>query len=165
MKHKIFLIGMPGSGKSFFGNRLKEYFDYPMIDLDKEIEAKEGTSITEIFALQGEEYFRKVEAQLLREISERHETLILSTGGGTPCFHDGISYMNETGITIFLETPKDVLIERLSRKSHRPLMRGDVEKSVDDLLSKRLKHYQQADITIDHRDPDLLVELIKKLKS
>lgn len=141
-----------------------EHLDYPLIDLDKEIEAREGKTISEIFAGEGEEYFRRVEADLLREISTQHEHMILSTGGGTPCFHEGIDYMNKNGVTVFLETEKEVLIERIAKKSHRPLMRGDVEKTVNDLLAKRLACYQQAQISIAHRDPDILVELIQTVK-
>jgi len=163
MKSKIFLIGMPGSGKSFFGKRLIEHLDYMLIDLDKEIESREGRSISEIFEKEGEEYFRKVEAELLRTITSANEKLILSTGGGTPCFHDGMAFMNENGITVFLETVREQLIERLARKSHRPLIRGDVEKSVNDLLEKRMQFYGQADISISHRDPKLLLNKIEVL--
>lgn len=154
---------MPGSGKSFFGQELAAYFNYPLIDLDREIEVREERGIADIFATEGEEYFRKIEAQLLRSITEKHEHMILSTGGGTPCFHDGISYMNANGVTVFLETPRDLLIERLSQNNDRPLMAGDIQQKVDHLLASRLKYYQQAHILIDHRDPDLLAELIKGL--
>lgn len=162
---RIYLIGMPGSGKSYFGNRLKEFLDYPFIDLDDELEKTENRSISEIFAAEGEAYFRHAEAGLLRSVSERHPHMILSTGGGTPCFHEGISYMNQNGISVFLQTKKEVLIKRLMGKEHRPLMQDDVEKKVTELLDRRMKYYQQAHVCIDHRDPNLLIELINKLKS
>ena len=154
---------MPGSGKSYFGKKLAAHFAYPLIDLDNEIELKEGRTIAEVFAVEGEEYFRELEAEMLRKLTADHEQMILSTGGGTPCFYSGIDYMNAHGLTIFLKTPKEVLIERLSQKSHRPLIGGNAEQSVDALLDKRLKYYEQARISIDHRDPDLLVRHLQAL--
>lgn len=152
---------MPGSGKSYFGKQLAEHLSWPFFDLDHEIEIKEEKTIHSIFTSEGEDYFRRSEAETLRGLSRDHKTMILSTGGGTPCFHEGINYMNENGITVFLETSLDVLIERLSNKTHRPLIQGEVEKNVTDLLAKRMKYYQQARITIDHHDPDLLISQLR----
>lgn len=152
---------MPGSGKSSFGKKLAAHFDYPLIDLDTEIELEEGRTIAALFAAEGEEYFRKIEAEMLRRLTLDHEQMILSTGGGTPCFYSGIDYMNAHGITVFLEMTKEVLIERLSRKNHRPLIKGDAEKSVNELLAKRRRYYGQAHLSIDHRDPDLLIKQLK----
>lgn len=156
---------MPGSGKSFFGKKLSEELDYQLIDLDKAIEEKEGRAISDIFASSGEAYFREVESLTLKEVSERSEHQIISTGGGTPCFLDGLDYMNAHGITVFLETKRDLLIERLAKKNHRPLVQGDTEKRVDELLAKRLPIYKKAQISIAHREVDLLLNAIKSIKS
>ena len=156
---------MPASGKSSFAKVLSEYYQYPMIDLDQAIVEKAKMSISEIFTKNGEEAFRMMESELLREISETHDDLILSTGGGTPCFHDGIHYMNQNGFTVFLEAPAETLIERLMEKEGRPLMQGDVTKKVKDLLTERLPYYRQAQVRISHREPRLLGEALAQLRN
>ncbi|MEP4533849.1 MAG: shikimate kinase [Cyclobacteriaceae bacterium] len=163
-KQKIYLIGLPGTGKSYFGKILAEATGFEFADLDKIIEEKEGRTISTIFETDGEDYFRRTESTLLRSFSEKEE-FILATGGGSPCFHDGISFMNENGITIYLTQDRETLIERISRKSHRPLMQGDVENRIDELLRIRSKFYNQADITISHRDATKAMNEIDKLKS
>lgn len=165
MLGKIYLIGMPGSGKSYFGEKLSANLNYDLIDLDKAIEEKEGLAISEIFSSKGEDYFRQLENDLLKEISNQSDQLIISTGGGTPCFHNGLAFMNTHGTTVFLEAEKEVLVDRLSRKSHRPLVQGDTEARVEELLKTRLPIYKKAHISIAHRDVDLLLEAIKNLKS
>lgn len=164
LQGRIYLVGMPGSGKSYFGKKLQELFSYPLIDMDKVIEEREGMEITAIFSEKGEPYFREMEAKVLRELTDEYVEAIISTGGGTPCFHEGMTYMNSHGTTIFLETDREVLIDRLGRKAHRPLVQGDVDGRVDALLRERLPVYQQAHITIAHRDPALMLEAIDALK-
>ncbi|REE06000.1 shikimate kinase [Marinoscillum furvescens DSM 4134] len=149
---------MPGSGKSHFGRILEEELICPLIDLDKEIEEAEERTISDIFEQEGEEYFRQAEARMLRIITESQEEVIISTGGGTPCYHDGLEYMNAHGTTVYLEAEESVLIKRLAPKDHRPLMVGDTEKRVKELLNQRLPVYQKAKITLSHRDPKRLAQ-------
>lgn len=156
---------MPGSGKSYFGKKLAAATEMILIDLDKVIEEQEACTISEIFNNKGEDCFREIEAAMLRKVSQECTQGIISTGGGTPCFHEGIDYMNKTGITVFLETEKSLLIERLDRKDHRPLMQGDTEKRVDQLLESRLSIYKKAHISIAHRDVDLLLNQINSIKN
>ena len=156
---------MPGCGKSYFGKKLSSELDCALVDLDKVIEEKEGMEISEIFSSKGEDYFRKVENEVLKETTEECGFQIISTGGGTPCFHNGIDYMNQHGITVFLETDRELLIERIARKSHQPLMQGDTEARVDELLKARLPIYKKAQISIAHREVDLLLNDIKSLRS
>jgi len=156
---------MPGSGKSYFGRKLSEALNITLVDLDSAIEQKENRTISEIFAADGEAYFREVENSFLKEISVQHEEIIVSTGGGTPCFLDGLDFMIQNGVTVFLEADKELLIERLISKSHRPLVQGDTEKRVEDLLKNRLPIYERAQISIAHREVDLLLDEIKSLKS
>lgn len=162
---RIYLIGMPGSGKSYFGKKLSAELKIPLVDLDKVIEEGEEMTISEIFESKGEAYFRKLENNALKEISEVSDQQIISTGGGTPCFHDGLEYMNSHGVTVFLETERELLIDRLAKKSHRPLVQGDTEARVDQLLKMRLPIYQKAQISIAHRDLGLLLDEINNLKS
>lgn len=156
---------MPGSGKSFFGNRLATELGLPFLDMDHEIEMLEGKTISEIFENQGEEYFRKVEASVLRDLSSKNDNCIISTGGGAPCFHQGMEYMNAEGVTIYLKTEKSILIDRLERKSHRPLMQGDIVKKTEELLETRSPIYEKAHFAIDHREVSLVVESLSKIKN
>ncbi len=156
---------MPGSGKSFLGETLAETLDVPFLDMDDAIELKKGKSISEIFANSGEAHFRSVESEVLRSLSNENTNAVISTGGGTPCFHNGMKFMLDNGITVFLDTEKTVLIERLERKTHRPLMQGDITGKTEKLLSTRLPIYKKAHITISHRDVSLLMDAIESLKS
>jgi shikimate kinase len=155
---RIFLVGMPGSGKSTTGKYLSEELGYEFIDLDDRIVESEGTSIKSIFNSKGEDYFRDVEARELRKLDETK--VVIATGGGTPCFHNGMTWMNENGFTLFLHTPKSELIKRTARAAHRPLIGAEVEKSINDLLGKRLKTYKKARMESDSIEPcEVLAEL------
>ncbi|WP_258105450.1 shikimate kinase [Marinoscillum sp. MHG1-6] len=161
-RNRIYLIGLPGTGKSYFGKILAEETGLPFYDLDHIIEEKEGCEITEIFETKGEDYFREVEAGCLSGFNNK-EGFILATGGGAPCFHDGIEVMNAHGVTIYLTQERAVLIERLSAKSHRPLLQNNVAEKVDKLLEVRGPIYEQANITIAHREADkVMAEIASK---
>ncbi|MFT7196025.1 MAG: shikimate kinase [Marinoscillum sp.] len=162
---RIYLVGMPGSGKSFFGKNLANELDVPFIDMDDETETREKKTISEIFEIQGEEYFRKVEATVLRDLTLNNDNCVISTGGGAPCFHQGMDYMNANGVTIYLKTEKSLLIERLERKSHRPLMHGDIVKKTELLLETRGPIYEKAHLAIDHREVSSVVESLSKIKN
>jgi shikimate kinase len=100
---KLFLIGLMGSGKSVMGKRISQSAQLPFIDLDNEIEKEEGMKIQEIFSKKGEDYFRTLEAAALRRHSEAEE-FVMATGGGAPCFHGNMDFINKTGTSIFLNT-------------------------------------------------------------
>ena len=110
MEKNIFMIGMPSSGKSTLGKQIAKALSYEFIDLDQKIEFSEGKKIADIFSLHGEEYFRKIEAEQLRKIPV-NSRIIIATGGGTPCFHDGINYIKENGWSIFLDVPPFPIFE------------------------------------------------------
>src|SRR6478735_10871469 len=120
---KLFLIGLPGSGKSTIGEALANRLKMEFVDLDKKIEAREGKIVPEIFAAHGEDYFRRIEAALLREWASAAGDFVMSTGGGTPCFFDGIKVINDNGLSIFLDEHVDVIIARLENNAHRPLLK------------------------------------------
>jgi shikimate kinase len=153
MTTNIFMLGMPSSGKSTLGRQLAKELNYDFVDLDKKIEISEGRKITEIFNLEGEEYFRKVEAEQLRKI-DPDQRMVIATGGGTPCFKENINYIKENGISIFLDVKPNKLEERMrnSKKNNRPLFNlesetllGTITKSYDE----RVPFYTQADIVIE----------------
>lgn len=152
---KIFLVGMPGSGKSTLGKILAESLQKKFIDLDQEIADKEGKPIPDIFKEEGESYFRKLEAQLLRKIIESRDEFILSTGGGTPCFYDSMNFMNKSGTTIFLNIQVSELVERVlaDNGQERPLLKSETESEVSEklntLFTSRIRFYEMAKITVD----------------
>lgn len=145
---RIFLIGYMGAGKTTLGRALAKELKIEFLDLDNYIEERLCKSISQIFAEKGEEGFRDVERRMLHEAGE-FENVVISTGGGTPCFFDNIEYMNGQGTTVFLDVPVERLFIRLSiARKKRPLI---MEKNDEELrsfiteqLAKRLPHYSKA---------------------
>lgn len=144
----IFLIGFMGCGKSYVGRNLAPLLDYDYIDLDKHIEAIEGLTVKEIFEQKGEAYFRLQEKEILHTLDSK-QNMIVSTGGGAPCFFDNIEVMNAKGLTIYLNRTKRLVIYRLMKGLHkRPLLNGlsaeELEKFYDERLESRKPFYEQA---------------------
>lgn len=145
---KIFLIGMPGAGKSTLGKQLADRMLLPIIDLDKQLERSENITIPELFRERGEEYFREVEARLLRELSVQQHSFVMATGGGAPCFHQSLEFMKEQGIVVFLDVALDAIYDRVKNSSDRPLLSLESEEELrlrlENLRGKRLPFYSQA---------------------
>jgi shikimate kinase len=149
---KIFLIGMMGSGKSYWAEKLKKRFKVACYDLDALVEMMEERTIAEIFEEDGEEAFRKLETKMLKLFGEKKQ-FILSVGGGTPCFNDNMKWMNKTGITIWLDEPIETLVQRLVKeKDHRPLIKNMADEELENFLSakrkERMEFYSQAVFTL-----------------
>lgn len=151
---KLFLIGLMGSGKSILGKKISQSVQLPFIDLDKELEKQEGLKISEIFTKKGEEYFRSLEAAALRKCSETEE-FVMATGGGAPCFHSNMDFINQTGTSIFLDTPIKDIVRRMDsrQKESRPLLANvqeeELEQKLNSLAQERLPFYRKAHITIN----------------
>jgi shikimate kinase len=143
----VFLVGMMCSGKRDCCKQLVKHLNFNGIDLDALIEERHHQSIANIFEQSGEAYFRKEEAAVLREIGILKHTII-ATGGGTPCFHQNIQWMNEHGITV--NTPVNVLVQRLwHEKKHLPLIAhfenvNDLEVFLNKKLEERNEFYALA---------------------
>lgn len=146
---KIFLIGMPGSGKSSVGRILATKLEMLFIDLDDEIETDYGKTISQIFNNKGKDFFRKLESEIFRDLNLNKTSFVMATGGGTPCFYDGIKQMNSVGKTIFLETSLDNLLLRVSRTSIRPILGNNYQKALKELLVNRRECYQQANLILN----------------
>jgi shikimate kinase len=144
MKGLIFLVGMPGSGKSTIGRLLASQLQMPFIDLDLVIEAMASKSVAAIFKGQGEDQFRELETQALRQVIAENSSGVIATGGGTPIFHDGMKLMNLHGTTIYLEVSLDELINRNQLSDHRPLLVDEVQESLKALNKQRRPTYLQA---------------------
>ncbi len=118
----LFLVGLMGSGKTYWAQRIAQLLSYDWIDLDQQIEKGMAMTVREIFATEGEEVFRAKERDTLRQLSSVKK-LVVACGGGAPCFHDNMRWMNETGTTIWLCPDVDETVIRLKRgKYKRPLI-------------------------------------------
>jgi shikimate kinase len=161
---KIYLIGLPGSGKSTLGKELAMYLGCSFADLDVEIEKAAGMTIPEYFAHQGEGNFRILEKETLHSFASKHDSFVLATGGGTPCFHYNMDFMNESGSTIFLDVSAgDIALRILDQGvEKRPLFKSydhqDLIQEVRDLAENRMDFYNQAQIKI--RDNRITVDKI-----
>jgi shikimate kinase len=157
--HVIYIIGFMGSGKSTAGKKLASLLGWTFIDLDKNIESYTGKTIPEIFSQNGEEYFREIEALLLRKI-ESHTDTIISTGGGTPCHSGNMDFMLNTGLTIYLKLTPDQLKSRLLKsKGERPLIKDlephNLKPFIEKKLADREAWYDRSEITIEGIDLDI----------
>ena len=150
---RIILIGYMGAGKTTVGKALSKELGIPFYDLDWYIESRRRKTVAQLFAEQGEEAFRKIESNMLHEVAE-FEDVIISCGGGTPCFFDNIDYMNQQGQVIYLKATPEVLYRHLLMgKTERPLLKG---KTPDELiafiheqLERREPFYSKAQYTLD----------------
>ncbi|MBQ8096502.1 MAG: shikimate kinase [Prevotella sp.] len=150
---RIILIGYMGAGKTTIGRALSRELGIPFYDLDWYIETRHHTTVARIFAERGEEAFRRIERAMLHEVAE-FEDVVISCGGGTPCFFDNIDYMNRQGQVVYLKASPQVLVRHLQMgHGRRPLLAG---KSPDELLTHvtrqlqlREPYYAKARYTLD----------------
>ena len=154
-----------GAGKSRLGSRIAGFMDLKFIDLDNEIEKDQGLTIGQIFHEKGEKGFRKIEKRVLQQCINSDQ-FVLACGGGTPCYEDNMEVMNNSGITILLDVPQEVLFSRLfNSKQKRPLIEDkseeELRKYIDHKLAEREKYYNKAKIKIDPLNTSL--ELIKQI--
>ena len=151
--NRIILIGYMGAGKTTIGKTLSKELGATFYDLDWYIESRMRKTVAQIFAEKGEEGFRKMEYNMLHEVAE-FENVIISCGGGTPCFFDNMDYLNQQGQTVYLKADPEVLYNHLLMgKVERPLIKG---KSPEELitfirqqLDKREPYYSKAKYTLD----------------
>ena len=156
----IYLIGMMGSGKSTVGKTLSEKMHKPFVDLDSEIEKAAGKSISEIFDIDGEEQFRKMETKQLKQYSES----IVACGGGIVLKDENREFINENGIAILLLATMEELTQRLSNSGNRPLLADDnTEEALTKLwMERQIDYLETANFTIetDGENPEELTEKI-----
>lgn len=149
MLKPIFLIGFMGAGKSTLGRGLAScYPSLTYIDLDDVIEEREGMPVGEIFACRGEDYFRRRESELLREVSSGRD-VIVGCGGGTPCHSGNMEWMNACGVTVLLQASLPVLLRRLlDAQASRPMISGLSEKELERFIvtkqTERAPYYNRA---------------------
>tara|TARA_Y100000816_G_scaffold100624_1_gene70186 strand:+ start:289 stop:786 length:498 start_codon:yes stop_codon:yes gene_type:complete len=159
---KFFIVGMPASGKSRLGKYISSMTDLCFIDLDLEIEKKLDSNVKDIFEIKGEKFFRKFETKTLKEIIESESNFILATGGGTPCFNENMSIINNSGVSIFIDVKREILHERISRNDKRPLLSGAVslKKKLSDLYKERIEYYQKSKYHVSKDVRDRVLSII-----
>ena len=150
---RVILIGYMGAGKTTVGKALAANLGLTFYDLDWYITMRYHRSVPEIFAERGEEGFRDLERRMLHEVAE-FENVVVSCGGGTPCFYDNMEYMNSLADTVYLKAEPDVLAKHLKMgKGKRPLIEGktpeELETYIQESLQAREPFYSQAKYTID----------------
>ena len=150
---RIILVGYMGSGKTTVGKALSKVTGMMFYDLDWYIESRMRKSVAQIFAERGEEGFRKIEHNMLHEVAE-FEDVIISCGGGTPCFFDNMDYLNQQGDVVYLKATPEVLYKHLlMAKVERPLLKGKTREELLDFiktqLSAREPYYSQAHYQLD----------------
>lgn len=146
----IVLIGMMGGGKSYIGSKLAKllaHFTY--VDTDEIIEQRTRLTISEIFQRYGEKHFRKIEAQVIKEVSQ-NKNQIISTGGGVFENPENITNLKKNGLTFYLKAPAKEIFRRIENETNRPLLNEDFsQNTIEALLRKREKNYFKADFVID----------------
>jgi len=164
---RLILIGMMGSGKTTVGRILAQRMGYLYLDTDKIIMENEEKTIPQIFEKYGEAYFRVKEQELINNIQQ--ERVVISTGGGLPCFFNNIEIVNHLGTSFFLKASIKVLVERLKNQnaSNRPLIvikeETETIKRLKELYQQRKIYYEKAHYTINvNQNIDKVVGLILK---
>ncbi len=144
----LFLIGMPGCGKTHWAQQIAQEYQLERCDTDQIIQSKEGTIIPEIFDKKGEAYFRQKEQEAIRQIIAEKTKAVVSLGGGAPCFHDNIKLMKNAGTVIYLKASIDTLFEQIRKEiSDRPLLKehaDDLRLRLQTMLAARRQFYEQA---------------------
>ena len=150
---RIILIGYMGSGKTTVGKALSKETGMMFYDLDWYIESRMRKTVSQIFAERGEEGFRQIEYNMLHEVAE-FENVIISCGGGTPCFFDNMDYLNQQGDVVYLKASPDTLYKHLlMAKVERPLLKGKSPEELIAYITEHLKErapfYEKARYTLD----------------
>lgn len=165
----IVLLGYMASGKSSVSKLLGKELTFPVIDLDDYIEEKEEISVKNIFESKGEIYFRMKEHMYLKEILEKKETIILSLGGGTPCYAGNMDLIHQyTDKTFYLQTSIPEIMNRVKdEKAKRPLINAISDEDLPEFIGKHLfernSFYQKATHTIV-TDKKSIEELVQEIK-
>lgn len=150
--HRIYLIGLPASGKSTFGQQFAHHINYQFFDTDTWIEQKNNYSISDIFAQKGEYFFRKQEQNALLYTKKLNHTII-ATGGGMPCFFDNILKINRLGLSVFLDISPSRIAQRIEKgDTTRPHINtekfANIENQIEKKYEERISFYRQAHLTL-----------------
>lgn len=168
MGNLVFLVGFMGSGKTTLAKKLANRLGIRFMDLDQLIVSQIGQSIPDYFTQYGEEAFRILEKDVLRAMEDDQPTVV-AVGGGTPCFHDNMQWMNTRGQTIYLQMDSRGLWRRLAQSDikKRPLLKGLEGEELHDFIDEKLKlrepYYLQAQYHI-RQMVDSVEDIIRKCR-
>ena len=157
----IFLIGFMGTGKTTIANALKRKYDMQVVDMDAEIEKEQQMAISDIFSSKGEEYFRDLETQLVKDLQKK-DNVVISCGGGAVLREENVTEMKKSGKIVLLNATPETILERVKNSHNRPLLEGN--KNVDfirELMSKREDKYNAAaeiTVSVNNRAVDEIAE-------
>ncbi len=168
---RVYLIGYMGSGKTTVGRRLAKHMDYEFVDIDQLFEKRYRLSVSAFFEKYDENAFRQIEKELIEEVSTSSK-LVISTGGGAPCFFENLEMMKKTGVVVYLQMAVKSLVDRLSNaKKIRPILKNlsgdELYSFIENQLSDRELFYNQANITMQGESLNIntLAEAIRLLLS
>lgn len=165
-KNNVILIGFMGSGKTSVGKSLAERLSYHFKDTDKLLEQRVRDTISNIFAVHGEEYFRSLETELIRELREDMDHTVLSTGGGLPIREINSSILKDMGYVVYLRASKETTLKRLAKDTGRPLLQVDnQDKKIEDMLRIRTPIYESVAheiVDTDDKSIDEIANLIMR---
>ncbi|MCD7867401.1 MAG: chorismate mutase [Clostridiales bacterium] len=165
--HNIFLIGFMGAGKSTISAALSRQLSLELIEMDAYIQEKEGMTISRIFDIHGEEYFRSCESDTLAELGKKDHALV-SCGGGVPMREKNVEIMKKNGYVVLLSASPEAIYERVKDNTDRPLLNGHMNVSyIEELMEKRRPKYEHAaDLIVDTTGKEvqeICEELLRKL--
>jgi len=166
----IVLLGYMGSGKSVIGKKLSEILHFDFVDLDHFIESKENKSISEIFKIKGEIYFRNKESEYLQQLLKRNDDIVLALGGGTPCYSGNMLSITKArnSRSIYLKASIGTLEDRLTKeKAKRPLLehiqtKAELTEFIGKHLFERIAFYDQAELTVETNEKTV-IEIVEKI--
>ncbi len=162
--NRIILLGYMGAGKTTVGKALAKELGVQFYDLDWYIEGRMRKTVPQLFAERGEDGFRKVEHNILHEVAE-FEDVVISCGGGTPCFFDNMDYMNTQGETVYLQSTPDVLYQHLKMgKVERPLLKNKSPEEMKSFIAEQLAAREQYYLKAKHVLDVTLLENYSKIK-
>ncbi len=163
-KQNIILTGFMGSGKTSVGICLSYRLRKILLDTDKEIERRQGKTVSDIFAQDGEEAFRRMETEYIKELLNATESRIVSMGGGMPVREENRTLLKKLGTVIYLEASPETVYERLKEDTTRPLLQnGDAEKKITGLLAKRQDFYKSGADMIIRTDDKSIDEIAEEI--
>lgn len=161
--YNIILIGFMGAGKSTVSDFLSTMFDMRLVEMDQEIAEREEMSIPDIFATYGEEYFRRLETKLLKEL-QSEKNCIISCGGGVAMREENVVEMKKNGKVVLLTASPETIYERVKDSDDRPLLKGNNSvEFISELMEKRREKYEAAADLVVQTDGKTVLEICEEL--
>lgn len=165
MRNNIILIGFMGAGKTSVGKHLADKIGYDFRDTDQMIEESQHQTIAHLFDSKGEKYFREMETEIMKELTNTLEGTVLSTGGGLPLKEINQTLLRQLGTVIYLSSTKETTLERVAKDGTRPILASDdIESRIEQLLKERVPIYKKAAHIVIETDDKSFEEVIQEIQ-